>query len=176
MRTWIGIALLAAGSASAAGRMEFLVDDSRLDRKAGVRRVLGSPRKQPEPVLKPEKPWESMGVSPTMGILYDHQEGKFKMWYRSSAPGAPGIKGPGLAQAVPSEPTSGKTRVFVCYAESGDGATWVRPSLRRVEFQGSRENNIIREINGGRDTFFYNVVKDPSDPNPARRYKALASA
>ena len=35
------------------GLMELLFDDLWLDRKAGVRRVIGVPRKEPEPVLEP---------------------------------------------------------------------------------------------------------------------------
>ena len=41
---------------------EFLFDDTWVDRRAGVRRVLGSPVKHPGPVLKPEAPWEADGV------------------------------------------------------------------------------------------------------------------
>ena len=32
---------------------------------------------------------------------------------------------------------------FVCYAESSDGISWVRPELGLVEFDGSSRNNII---------------------------------
>jgi hypothetical protein len=34
-------------------------------------------------------------------------------------------------------------RAVVCYAQSRDGIHWERPVLHLVEFQGSRENNII---------------------------------
>ena len=39
-----------------------VIDDTWVDRRAGVRRVLGSPAKHPGPVLKPEAPWEADGV------------------------------------------------------------------------------------------------------------------
>src|SRR5262249_53109552 len=31
----------------------------------------------------------------------------------------------------------------ICYATSKDGATWVKPNLGLVEFNGSKENNIV---------------------------------
>ena len=34
-------------------------------------------------------------------------------------------------------------REVYCYAESRDGIEWTRPHLGLVEFEGSKENNII---------------------------------
>ena len=31
----------------------------------------------------------------------------------------------------------------VCYAESEDGFTWTKPTLRLFEFEGSRDNNVV---------------------------------
>jgi len=52
------------------------------------------------------------------------------------------------------------------YYESADGLHWTRPSLRQVEHRGSLENHYAR---GGPFAF----VRDPLDPDPARRYKGL---
>nr|MCR5264380.1 hypothetical protein [Clostridiales bacterium] len=38
-------------------------------------------------------------------------------------------------------------RFFICYAESRDGIEWVKPDLGIVEFNGSRDNNIILDAN-----------------------------
>ena len=136
--------------------MQLIFDDSWIDRTTGVRRVLAVPKKEPEPVLRPETPWETAGIFAYHSVLHDDEEGLFKLWYR------------GTVLSRSKEPGDR----FLCYAESDDGVNWRRPVLSRFDFEGSKENNIILELPAG-DTVFYNVIKDPDDPNPLRRYKAL---
>lgn len=64
-----------------------------------------------------------------------------------------------------------------CYAESRDGLVWTRPNLGLVEFNGSKENNILmddRTPNWGSGIVFFKD-ENPACP-PGARYKALASA
>ncbi len=42
--------------------MKLLFDDDAIDRTAGVRRVLGSPKKEPDPILEPQMPWETAKI------------------------------------------------------------------------------------------------------------------
>ena len=149
--------------------MELLFDDEWVDVRAGVRRVLGAVRKEPEPVLKPEAPWEEQ-VQGHRAVLFDQEERKFKLWYRASV--AAPEKAGGDDDTVSSERARAGQRTFLCYAESADGLVWTRPSLDLFTFQGSRDNNILREMDHG-DSVWWNVLKDPADPDPARRYKAL---
>jgi hypothetical protein len=58
-----------------------------------------------------------------------------------------------------------------CYAESRDGIHWTRPSLGLVEFQGSRDNNIV--LKGHSHAFSPFKDRNPKAP-PAERYKAVA--
>jgi len=60
----------------------------------------------------------------------------------------------------------------VCYAESRDGIHWDRPSLNLVEFNGSKDNNIILEGLGSHN---FTPFKD-TNPTcaPHARYKAVA--
>src|SRR5947208_11128728 len=159
--------------------MEFLFDDEWVDRKAGVQRVLGQPRKEAAPVFQGSVPWEAAGVSSLHALLFDAHEQKFKLWYRGQVRKHPatGEDQPGTretaAEPVPSsEKERGEHRSFLCYAESTDGVHWVRPSLGLFGYEGSRENNILWEAPEG-DGAVWNVVKDCDDPEPARRYKAL---
>jgi len=62
---------------------------------------------------------------------------------------------------------------FTCYAESDDGIHWTRPDLRLVDFDGSKDNNILLE---GEGTHNLTPFKD-TNPDCAEdaRYKAVGS-
>jgi hypothetical protein len=62
----------------------------------------------------------------------------------------------------------------VCYAESVDGIQWVKPNLGQVEFKGSYSNNAIRLPDEA--TQAAEVICDPADPDPQRRYKMVCNA
>ena len=68
------------------------------------------------PVIKMEAPWEVRGQGLEI-ISVLAIDGKFRMWGRCKA-------GP-------------------CIWESTDGRTWERPKMGLVEFNGSKENNLI---------------------------------
>jgi hypothetical protein len=89
---------------------------------------------------------------------------KFRMWYL------------GMFEAqLKSGNAPGWWRPM-CYAESVDGIHWNKPELGLVEFNGNKKNNICL-IEGApfsltRVNDFLSVLHDPSDPDPARRFKA----
>ncbi len=56
---------------------------------------------------------------------------------------------------------------FICLAVSKDGVTWIKPNLGVVEFQGSKQNNIVATSVLGM------VFLDPFDV-AGRRYKMIA--
>ena len=94
--------------------MELFFDDNAIDRTAGVRKVLGTPKKEPDPILEPQLPWETAGSSAFHAVLRDRDSGRFRLWYRASIGGAD----------RPAGEEAGPERNFLCYAESADG----RPS------------------------------------------------
>ena len=67
------------------------------------------------------------------------------------------------------EGAPGGFRYKVAYAVSQDGAHWTKPNLGQVDWEGSRDNNLIpRGVNWMRRA---NVIKDLRDPDPRRRFK-----
>ena len=58
--------------------------------------------------------------------------------------------------------------VGIAYARSDDAYQWTRPELGQVEFQGSKQNNLIANPPRGSSGFF----EDPGAP-PEERYKAM---
>ncbi len=61
------------------------------------------------------------------------------------------------------------------YAESKDGIHWTKPVLRQYEVEGSLENNLISvdpKLHWNANKIG-DVVRDPDDPDPSRRYKGF---
>ena len=160
-------AALTAGSDGGAGRpidigsrLELFVDDYLISQMPGLALKLHEPRLE-ETVLKFDAPWEGAG-NHYITVFKDGP--RYRMYYRA-VPGS-------------NAPASGKGwQLFTCYAESDDGIHWTRPKLGIVDFQGSKENNIILSAGGddwGSGAANFAPFKD-SNPAalPGEQYKAL---
>ncbi len=91
------------------------------EESCNLQRVFHPARKHPaNPIFEGEMPWEGWG--PNLGGTVLREGGRFRMYYYCIAD---------------REPTK------VCMAESDDGLKWTRPRLGLVEWQGSRDNNIV---------------------------------
>lgn len=125
----------------------------------GIRWSVGKIEKEPETLLKADKPWEDRFA--WMCVLYD--EGRYRLWYN-------------LIKDVPQVPGEKPQRHCVGYAESDDGLNWHKPLFKLVERYGFKESNIV--FKGGPDAWgmeLGNVFKDPIAP-PEERYKMLYPA
>lgn len=98
-----------------------------------------------------ERPWEVNGI--WVNTLM-HDEGKYRLW------------GIGQHDKPWSEDQGEKGNRVACYLESDDCKTWRRPSLGLIEFDGSRDNNLVDMSPHA------TVFKDPVAP-PEERYKAI---
>lgn len=107
-------------------RLEPFVDQYLIDRLDGASLRLHAPHYAGVAVPYND-PWDR-DASGYATIIEDN--GLYRLYYRG---------GPRDDSAGKSE---GSTSYF-CYAESRDGITWVKPKLGLVEFQGSKENNIL---------------------------------
>jgi hypothetical protein len=66
-----------------------------------------------------------------------------------------------------------KTQCF-CYASSRDGTNWEKPELGIIDWDGSKENNIVMALEEGEENLgTASVFKDPADPDPDRAYKLV---
>lgn len=135
-------------------RVEMFVDDWLIDstRSPGNVSLQLQPPVKREIVLVTDKPWEG----PDSAYFTVFQDGpRVRLYYR-------GI--------VPAGDTS--TGQVTCYAESTDGIHFTRPNLGLVEFQGSKENNIIYR---GLEAHNFAPFRDANpSAGPEARYKALA--
>ena len=122
----------------------------------GVRIAVHRPRINLQPLIVADRPWESM-VTSMVTLMED--EGRYRMWYEcwSLAEGDDSI-------GEAAYPT------MLAYAESADGANWVKPRIGTVSFGGSTDNNLVYWASRGSSVF-----KDPSAP-PDERYKLVCMA
>ena len=93
-----------------------------------------------------DKPWDG-GYIDSASVLKD-ATGKYRAYYACTAPGKNGNIGRGS----------------YCLATSADGIKWEKPNLGLVEFEGSKNNNILSVILRG------HVFLDPK-AEPDKRYK-----
>lgn len=145
---------------------QLFLDDWLIEQTSRISKVMGRPQKYAKnPVIVADQPWElayksDVGMEGTQitgqNVIYDEEEKIFKMWY--------------WATSVHSTPPLQRRRWG--YATSRDGFNWEKPRLNLHEYHGTRDNNLIspREwYSGG----YHNIFKDPKDPDPQRRYKAI---
>lgn len=151
-----------------AGRTKFLLLDSRIiESTDNAKLSVGMVRKHPaNPLFGEDKPWEKRFDNLYANVIYDQDDKLYKCWY------SPFIvdhssKGLSIKQRneTPYRPPRNR-EMGVCYAVSRDGLKWEKPGLDIVEFEGDRRNNLVLRGPHGAGVF-----KDPSDPDPQRRYK-----
>jgi len=141
-------------------RLELMVDDHLIDKLMGsATQKLHHPQPR-EIVVTHDAPWEGTGS----GYHTLFQDGDlYRLYYRGADFE---IEEGKLKQGHPQ---------VTCYAESHDGLNWEKPNLGIIEWEGSKENNII--FVGSKGTHNFAPFKDARPDVPAeQRYKALASA
>ena len=131
---------------------QLLIDDHLVDDIWMIRRSPEMPLKSMDNPVMRDDPYFEGGRS-VGTILYDDEEGLFKMWYGVGS-------NANTARGRPEFHTT-------AYATSRDGLEWESPNLSLVELNGSADNNICLGLDQG--TGF--VLFDPDDPDPSRRYK-----
>lgn len=137
---------------------QLFIDDYWIADSFKVGRRLHQPQKVIDPVAAPDRPWEAAAVLLWGSVLYDPQQGRFRMWY------TPWPR-PALPEPLVVEHSNG----LVLYAESANGIHWEKPPVGQVIFGGNRDNNIVLRMDWEVDGV--NVIHDPGDA--AAPYKML---
>ena len=145
-------------------RLELFVDDYLTDSMQGLELKLHTP----EPAGKAmvfDKPWEGV-TSGSEAVVF--QDGDlYRMYYRGSSHHGYALE----SLLKPNEVVVPEHPPTACYAESRDGIHWTRPNLGLIEFDGSKENNIVWM---GKGSASFMVVKDTNPAAPEQeRYKAV---
>ncbi len=136
---------------SIADGLQLFLDEELIAARRGLERRLHSPRIA-ETALPQDRPWGDETMYDPVVI----KEGdRYRMWYRTNFNTAPFYTG---------------------YAESQDGLSWTKPAVGRIEFRGSKENNLVWSSALdplGPHTLC--IFRDGNPRTPAdQRYKAIA--
>ena len=137
------------------GERQLFLDDVGISKVNNLKRTMHQPAKKGA-VIRPDRPWETT-LQTRCAPAWDPNVKRFKLWMITSM----------------NIPIGGMT-----YAESRDGLHWAKPSLRQKMISGNLDNNMVT-VNPNLDwpaNAIENVIFDPDDPDPSRRFKGLAHA
>lgn len=130
-----------------ADEVYLFADDVHISSNVGLVRTVTPAEKLPEPVIKGDKPWQKNPY--TYGtVIFDEEEGIYKAWYQSI--------------------NSGPVRTPLLYNVSKDGRNWTPPNVGLVDWNGSKENNMLLKIG---HLYSPSVIKDDNEKDPAKKYK-----
>jgi hypothetical protein len=148
---------LVAGSSTASDpimvgdRRELFVDRYLIDSISELRLQLHSPRDEGI-AFRFDQTWEGAFCG-YCTVLRDGEQ--LRLYYRGK----------------PTAVKDGSDEV-ACVAESADGLSWTRPNLGLVDYQGSRDNNIVLSASQLAHNFAPMLDSNPS-ASKGQRYKAL---
>jgi len=104
-------------------RRELFVDSFLIGKLDGVELRMHEPHREGV-ALKFDRPWEG-GFAGYTTVIKDGE--MFRMYYRG----------------LPVAGRDGSVSECVCYAESKDGISWIKPNVGLFEVNGARENNVV---------------------------------
>jgi hypothetical protein len=137
----------------------FAFDDVSIPYSQNLRLEMRQPSRDPaNPVVRRGEPGspDAQGVQFYGSVIREGD--KYRMWYVAVGD-----------ELDDSKSASGRWRA--AYAESSDGVNWTKPKLGLVEHRGGKQNNLISTEPAPLGFVNLKVLKDPDDPDPARRYK-----
>ncbi|MBN2295267.1 MAG: hypothetical protein JXM70_22745 [Pirellulales bacterium] len=133
-------------------RKQLFFDKKFIDSSDGITITMNPPVKAGI-VLRPEKPWEKFRLTSYFTVIQEKDH--CRMYYSC------------FSEDQWSVPNAWEKHAYLCCATSKDGIHWERPNLGIVEFEGSKQNNIVlKSVVDG------TVFVDPTAP-PEQRYKLL---
>ncbi len=150
-------------------RLLFL-DQRNVSETANMSLRVGTAQKHPaNPLFIEDRPWEQRFDNLYGNIIYDEAEQLYQCWYSPFIISNRCEPGMTLAERRATKYTGRKDmEMGICYATSADGFTWHKPDLGLVEYDGSKQNNLVWRGPHGAGIF-----RDDHDIDLNRRYKTI---
>lgn len=116
----------------------------------------------------PPRGWEARYDNSYPNVIYDSKYGKYRCYYTLCSKDNDSA-GADKEERARRDYCPSPTRIAsLAYAESDDGINWVKPNLGFVEFEGSRDNNMLFRFAHGTGVFL-----DEDETDPRKRYKMV---
>ena len=128
---------------------QLLLDRRLIGDLQDARQVLHRPVRR-NAAVRLDRPWEEGGLA--YAVLFKDGD-RFRAWYR----------------CIPHPDNNKTAQACTAYVESSDGITWHKPSLGLINFQGSKDNNLVID---DPDLVNFAPFLDPQAPAP-QRYKGI---
>jgi hypothetical protein len=128
-------------------------------------RVCQAEKDAGNPLFGEHKPWEVRYDNLYPNVRRDPSSGLYQCWYSPFIVDS-AVRGTPVAERPKTTYAPEVREMGVCYAESRDGIAWTKPDLGLVEFEGSKNNNLVARGPHGAGVYF-----DPRETEAARRYK-----
>lgn len=150
------------------GVRQLFLDDAGLERVSGLKRVVNQPvRHVKNPIVRPDRPWDTVRTQLHGSIIYRPDLRLYQMWYLAWA----GNDNHDFESVRLNGKGVNSNASLVGYATSKDGVNWEKPNLGQVDFNGSTDNNLIKV--GRVNSEGFAVIYQPDAANLDRRYKAV---
>lgn len=116
----------------------------------------------------PMLPWEVRYDNAYPNVIYDEEQGIYHCYYTLFTRDDDS-RGVSREERAHRQYQPGPARITsLCYARSRDGVNWEKPNLGFVEFEGSRDNNILFKYAHGTGVFL-----DREETDRKKRYKMV---
>lgn len=146
--------------------VQLFTDDALIENMERTQRVLSPATKvKTSPILPLDRPWEGNNAFPRY-VYYDVGKQQFQMWYMTNVVTSHIDKATNKLSVVWHP-----DRQYLCFATSKNGLDWEKPSLGLVEFEGSKDNNILPP--GGIAAELYGFIRDEHAKYPKKRFVGL---
>ena len=145
-----------------------LLDDRLIENFKNAKLVVGTVKKNnANPLFVEDKPWEKRFDNLYGNIIYNEDENLYQCWYSPFIVDYSANNMTLVERQQPYDSPSDR-EMGICYAYSKDGINWVKPELGLVEFEGTKNNNLI-----GRGPHGTGVFRDLREGDPLKKYKAI---
>lgn len=147
----------------------FLLLDNRIIASTeNVKLEVGTVEKHASnPLFIEDNPWEMRFDNLYGNVIYDDDEQLYKCWYSPFIVDSV-AHGMTLEQRSRKYKSPRNREMGICYATSKDGLKWEKPDLGLVEYNDSKQNNIVWRGPHGAGVF-----KDEHEKDTAKRYKMI---
>lgn len=134
----------------------------------GVKDTQNSPMFREDFFSVPPRKWEVRYDNGYPNVIYDPKEKVYRLYYTLFSKDPDSANTPLEERGNKQYTPRGDRITSTAYAESKDGIHWEKPSLGLVEFEGSKDNNLLMLYAHGTG-----VMLDEQELDPSRRYKLM---